>query len=195
MRVLVERHPLATVITGRADAVQANHIPLLMSEDSAVLSGHIAQANPLWREANETEALVIFQGLDGYVSPNWYASKQVHGKVVPTWNYCVVHVRGTIRFLHDPDWKLNVLNQLTHEYERKQPLPWSVSDAPADYIDQLLKAIVGLEISIQSMTAKFKLSQNQSNSNYQGVVTGLEQQNTADAEALLEMMQRQKSTQ
>ncbi|WP_395373602.1 FMN-binding negative transcriptional regulator [Marinicella sp. W31] len=191
LRSLIETHPLATVVTRQSGGLHADHIPMLLSANSTVLSGHIAKANNLWREADNTEVLVIFQGPDGYVSPNWYPSKKEHGKVVPTWNYCVVHVRGKIHFIDDRSWKLNFLNQLTDQNERKQSTPWSVSDAPEDYTERLLEAIIGLEVCVESMLGKYKLSQNQSPLNYAGVVEGLQQQ-SAHTDGLVDMMRNKK---
>jgi len=193
---LIEAHPLATIITQQTGHLQANHIPLLWSPLSQLLLGHIAKANSLWRGLQEdTQVLVIFQGPDGYVSPNWYPSKQKHGKVVPTWNYCTVHVHGQMRFVHESSWKLDFLNRLTDQHEQHQDPPWSVTDAPADYTKRLLEEIVGLEISVDSMKGKYKLSQNQSPVNYAGVVQGLQQQQSTEADRLLDMMRKKKRQQ
>ena len=195
LAALVQAHPLATIISTQGGQVNANHIPLILSakEQAQILQGHIAKVNSLWRDVDDdSEVLVIFQGPDGYISPNWYPSKQEHGKVVPTWNYATVHVRGRIRFIEDQAWKLSFLNQLTDQHENKQAKPWSVSDAPVDYTGRLLEAIVGLEISVDSIEGKYKLSQNQSPLNYQGVIEGLQTQDSVETGALLDMMRKKK---
>jgi len=139
-----------------------------------LLKGHIAKANPLWKSADHnTATLAVFQGENCYISPNLYPSKLDDGKVVPTWNYIAVHVKGHIRFIYENEWKLHFLKQLTGQHEKSQAKPWSVSDAPKDYTDKLLSGIVGFEIEIESLVGKWKVSQNQSDKNKQGIIEGL----------------------
>lgn len=164
MHELMRQYPLATVIASTTAGLVADHIPLqvvMTDEKKGKLIGHVARANPLWQIDPETELLIVFQGAQCYISPNWYASKPSSGgKVVPTWNYAVVHVRGKLRALHEAHEILPILNALTQRHESSQAHPWSVNDAPPDYIEKLLGAIVGFEIDITHMQGKWKVSQN-----------------------------------
>ena len=180
MRDLIRAHPLATVVQNTVEGLQANHIPVQLVEvDGAwCLRGHVARANSLWQDAlHSPEVLLIFTGADAYVSPNWYPSKAVDGKAVPTWNYAVLHVRGVLDVYDDVDWLRGALQDLTAEHEAGVSLNksqvWKLSDAPAAYIDSMLRAVVGIEVRITSMEAKFKVSQNQSAENRAGVVAGM----------------------
>ena len=166
LRAFVERHPLATLVAMTAQGLTANHVPLrsqLSAEGGGMLRGHIARANSLWRELKpESEVLAIFTGAEGYVSPNWYPSKREQGGVVPTWNYATVHIKGSITFIEDASWLRELVGWLTEEHERGRPDRWHVSDAPGDYIEEMLRAIVGFEIRVSSIVGKFKGSQNRS---------------------------------
>jgi len=170
LRALMRSYPFATVITTGEAGVTANHLPLELVDGR--LYGHVARVNEL-AEAAGTEVLVIFQGPDAYVSPNWYPSKHETGREVPTWNYAVVHVRGTLRVVEDKAWLRALLDRLTDRHEAAQAQPWRVDDAPADHVDKMLGAIVGLDIAIERIEAKFKLSQNHPARNRAGVVDGL----------------------
>ena len=141
-------------------------------EGKLFLQGHIAKANPLWKTTPK-EVLVIFTGPDSYISPSYYSSKQVDGKAVPTWNYVAVHIKGSLRFIHDAHWCLNLVSRLSTQHEQERDKPWSVSDAPQEYIEKMLSAVVGLEIEVNSLVCKVKASQNQTSENKQGVVSGL----------------------
>ena len=171
--------PFATLVTNGEDGLNAEHIPMLVqvgADNRVFLQAHIAKANTLWQKiADQTHVLVIFQGENAYITPNWYPSKKVDGKAVPTWNYRAVHIKGSIRFIHDAQWKLSLLDRLTNIHEQNQPAPWAISDAPSDYIAQRLKGIVGVEITVIDIQGKFKLSQNQSDENKAGVREGLAQ--------------------
>ena len=175
----VKAFPFATLVSNGDDGLNAEHIPMLVhadAENRVVLQAHIAKANKLWQSlANQADVLVIFQGENAYITPNWYPSKKVDGKAVPTWNYRAVHIKGTINFIHEAEWKLLLLEKLTNIHEQKQPAPWSISDAPQDYIEQRLAGIVGVEITVTDIQGKFKLSQNQSVENKNGVWDGLAQ--------------------
>jgi transcriptional regulator len=175
----VKAFPFATLVSNGDDCLNAEHIPMLVhvdAENRVVLQAHIAKANKLWQSlANQADVLVIFQGENAYITPNWYPSKKVDGKAVPTWNYRAVHIKGTINFIHEAEWKLLLLEKLTNIHEQKQPAPWSISDAPQDYIEQRLAGIVGVEITVTDIQGKFKLSQNQSVENKNGVWDGLAQ--------------------
>jgi len=166
LQAFVTQHPLATLIALTSEGLTANHIPLqsqLAAPGGGWLRGHVARANSLWRELRpDAQVLAVFTGADSYVSPNWYPSKREHGKVVPTWNYAAVHVRGNIRFIEDVAWLREFVGALTDAHERGRDSPWQVSDAPADYIEGMLRAIVGFEIRISDIVGKFKGGQNRS---------------------------------
>lgn len=172
----MRRHPLATLVTRTAGGVDANHIPmeLLLVDGQPRLRGHVARANPLWREALADEpVLAIFTGAEAYVTPSWYPSKRMHGKVVPTWNYAAVHARGPIRFIDDAAWLRALVGSLTDAHERPRAAPWQVDDAPVDYVATMLRAIVGFEIEVRELVGKFKSSQNRDERDNAGVAAGL----------------------
>ncbi|MCH7336749.1 FMN-binding negative transcriptional regulator [Acinetobacter sp. NIPH 2699] len=178
---LIQDYPFATLISHSDEGLEANHLPfkLLRDEESqtATLVAHIAKNNPLHTQIeNGAEILIIFQGEQGYISPNWYPTKQQHHQHVPTWNYQVVHVKGKINFLHDEKSLRGILAKLTRTHEAKQPIPWKMSDAPKEYIAQEIADIVGIEIQMTRITGKFKLSQNREKIDAIGVVEGLEKQ-------------------
>lgn len=174
LHALIEAHPLAAVVTHAADGLAANHIPLLLDADAGVLRGHMARANTQWRSLEAgSKALAIFQGPQAYISPNWYASKEDGGRVVPTWNYAVVHVHGTLTVFAEGDRLLGFLETLTARHEAPQPRPWAPSDAPQDYIAGLLNAIVGIELAVEKMEGKWKVSQNQPERNRLSAMAGL----------------------
>ena len=178
---LIQSYPFATLICNTSEGIEANHLPFQLiqnqDENTASLIAHIAKNNLLHTQIeNGADVLIIFQGEQGYISPNWYPSKQQHHQHVPTWNYQVVHVKGTITFLSDEKSLRGILAKLTRTHEAKQTVPWKMSDAPSEYIAQQLQGIVGIEVKINKMTGKFKLSQNRDKSDALGVVEGLEQQ-------------------
>jgi transcriptional regulator len=164
MHALMRKSPLATLVTWSAEGPEANHVPLLLDAEAgprARLLGHVARANPLWREHPEgVDVLAIFHGPGSYISPSWYASKSEAGKVVPTWNYVSVHARGRLRVVDDPLWIRAQLDGLTAQNERGLEHPWRVEDAPADFIAGLIAAVVGIEITISTLQGKWKVSQN-----------------------------------
>jgi transcriptional regulator len=188
MHAHMERHPLATVVGVTVKGIQANHIPLIFEPTggtAGTLKGHIARANSLWRDLKGgAEVVAIFQGASHYISPNWYPTKHEHGKVVPTWNYAVVHARGRLTWTQDATWLREFLETLTDRQERQYEFPWRVSDAPESYIQQMLAAIVGFEIGIESLTGNWKVSQNRSKADRAGVVASL---NESDDGAAREM--------
>jgi len=182
MHDLVRAHPLATWVVQGADGLQVNHIPFLIDPDRGpfgTLVGHVARANPIWKVLGSSVA--VFQGAQAYVSPNWYPSKHAHGKAVPTWNYAVVHAHGTPRAIDSRDAVLDIVTRLTRAHEAGQAAPWAVSDAPADFLEQVLKAIVGIEIPIDRLVGKWKVSQNRSEPDRLGTVAGLRQQGDAQS--------------
>jgi transcriptional regulator len=173
----ITAHPLATLVASTPAGLVANHMPLLLareSPDRALLRGHIARGNDLWRVgADASPVLVIFAGPQHYVSPAWYPSKRAGGKVVPTWNYAVVHAHGSIRFIEDAQWLHALVAELTQRHEHGRNEPWSLADAPRDYIDMMLRAIVGFEIAVDRFEGKFKASQNRDAADRAGVDAGL----------------------
>ncbi|MGL4318968.1 MAG: FMN-binding negative transcriptional regulator [Pseudomonas sp.] len=167
---------LATVVSQGADGLQASHLPLLLVPDEGefgTLYGHFARANPQWRELAGGETLVIFNGPDAYVSPSWYPAKAEHGKVVPTWNYIAVHAYGQAEVFDDAERLLQLVSRLSDQHEAGRAQPWAVSEAPRDYLDSMLRAIVGFALPIQRLQGKWKLGQNRSSADQHGVQTGL----------------------
>ncbi|MCB9644161.1 MAG: FMN-binding negative transcriptional regulator [Myxococcales bacterium] len=174
---LMSTHPLAAVVVQDEKGLSANHLPLLWREKddgTGILVGHIARSNELVEMLAESrEALVIFQGPQAYISPSWYATKQEGGKVVPTWNYAVVHAHGRASLVRDPSWLREQLALLTKQQESSFSAPWAIEDAPASFVEGLLASIVGIEIEVTRLEGKWKVSQNQPRKNQDGVVEGL----------------------
>ncbi len=175
---LMRQQPLATVVSHGSNGLDANHLPLLLDPERGphgTLLGHVARSNPLWQEIGQLsgDALVIFQGPQAYISPNWYPGKAEHGQAVPTWNYAVVHARGPLRVIDEPAALRQLLERLTAIHEADQPRPWQISDAPEDYIARQLRAIVAIEIPISNLTGKWKTSQNRPATDRQGVADAL----------------------
>jgi transcriptional regulator len=187
---LVRAYPLGTLITLGADGFpEANEIPFFLNTEAGkpeTLFGHVARANPLWHaHPPERDVLVVFKGPQAYVSPSWYPTKAEHGKAVPTWNYTVVQARGILRVVDpDPNWLRQRLECLTAQHEAHRAQPWAVGDAPEPYVSQLMRAIVGFEITVNHWCGKWKVSQNQPQVNRQGVVAGLQAEGTEEAKAL-----------
>ena len=177
MHDFIEAHPLGALVTTSASGLFATHLPLVLDRALGrygTLQGHIARANPHHELAGEgAEALVLFTGVDSYVTPTMYAAKAKHGKVVPTWNYVAVHAHGALRFVREPDALRRHLARLTARHESSRPQPWSITDAPAEYIEKQLGAIVGVEIEIARLEGKWKMSQNRSAEDVDGVIEGL----------------------
>ena len=174
---LIRAQPLGLLISHGASGLLANPIPFTLVDDGSrfgILRCHLARANPQWRDLQSaSEALVVFQGADSYITPSWYATKRETGKVVPTWNYLMVQARGAPRVIDSADWLRAQIEQLTNEREAARPAPWAVGDAPADYIDQQMRAIVGVEIVVTDLRGKWKASQNRTAADRAGVVEGL----------------------
>ena len=178
----IESTGLATLVTVGSDGPLVSHVPLLLDReggDKGRLVGHLARANPQWRDSDTAKpAVAVFMGPDAYVTPSWYPSKAQHGRVVPTWNYAVVHARGTLRFFDDPARLRGIVERLTDRHEGRRATsenaaPWKVSDAPARFIDSQLAAIVGFELLVTSLEGKYKLSQNREAADQAGVGAGL----------------------
>ena len=180
----MRRIGFATLVTHDVSGgLEANHLPMLFQD--GVLRGHVARANPVGK-AGEGAALAIFLGPHAYVSPSWYPSKAETGKAVPTWNYLTVHARGPIRWIQDAAWLLAHVGALSDAHEAGRAEPWAAADAPAAYIDSLVRAIVGFEISIETLEGKWKLSQNRSDADRAGVQGGFERDGHADLARLMD---------
>lgn len=177
LHALIRTQPLGTWVTHSDGELLANHVPFLLDPSRGAhgtLIGHVARANPAWHSFSKTvNSVVAFQGPQTYITPSWYPSKHAHGKAVPTWNYAVVHAHGMPRAIEDRDWLLQHVNQLTDVHEADQALPWKVSDAPQEFTEKLLQAIVGIEIPIVRLVGKWKVSQNRPAPDKLGVVAGL----------------------
>ena len=154
---LITAHPLCTLVHAGPQGLTADHVPMLLEADGGthgVLRGHVARANPVWRQAAGQEVLAVFQGGDGYVSPGYYPSKARDPRVVPTWNYAVVHARGVLRTVDDAAWLRDFVTRLTQGHEAVRAKPWAVADAPEDYLAAMLRGIGGIEITLSSLTGK-----------------------------------------
>ncbi|MGG7516635.1 FMN-binding negative transcriptional regulator [Allorhizobium undicola] len=190
----IEGHPLGLLISSGASGLIANPVPFFLRRseegEGACLVAHLAKANPQWQIlAQGAEVLVVFSGANHYVSPGWYATKRETGKVVPAWNYQLVQVRGHARVHHDPEWLLAQVEQLTGQKEAHRQEAWAVNDAPEAFLAGQFKGIVGIEIEITSLEGKLKASQNRSPADREGVVSGLEREETPEAAAMLNLMQ------
>lgn len=198
MHALMRAHPLASVVIHTDEGLLANHFPMRVSDASAplgVLRGHVARANPLWKQlGNGVEALAIFQGPQIYITPSHYPTKRLTAKVVPTWNYAVVHAHGTLRAVDDAGWLRSFLEGLTDEHEAQFAKPWHVSDAPEDFIAMQLRAIVGVELTITRLVGKWKMSQNRVPTDRAGVVAGLQAQGSPESLAVAELIARSETT-
>jgi transcriptional regulator len=185
----IRRTGLATLVTLAADGLIASHVPMLLDPDPApygTLIGHLARPNPQAHGAVPgVQALAIFQGPDVYITPSWYATKRENGKVVPTWNYVAIHAHGPVEFFDDTERLRDVVTRLTEREEQARADPWAVSDAPAAFIDGMLKGIVGFALPIARLEGKWKMSQNRPAQDRAGVVAGLEQQGREDVAALV----------
>jgi transcriptional regulator len=188
---LIRQHPFGALVVNTAQGMEASHVPFEIDAGPAPLGTlrcHVARANPIWKDFTATsQALVLFQGAHGYISPSWYPSKQEHGKVVPTWNYMVVHAYGSLHAIEDPSWLRGFVSRLTDRHEAGRAQPWQVSDAPGEYIEKTLRGIVGLELKIDRLVGKWKLSQNRSAADQRGVIAGLAGED-ATAAAMVPMM-------
>lgn len=163
LHALIRAHPFATLVTQHDGELNANHMPMLLDTSAGefgTLRCHVARANPVWQQLAGSRSLAIFQGPEAYISPSWYPTKREHGKAVPTWNYAVVHAGGQARAIDDGNWLLAHVTEMVGAHEGKMPQPWKVSDAPADFIDSMVRAIVGIEIPISTLLGKWKVSQN-----------------------------------
>ena len=194
MHALVTSHPLGTLVTLGSSGLFASHIPMVLEDDGSefgVLRGHISRANTQWRDFVPTvDALAIFSGHQHYITPNWYPGTREHGKEVPTWNYVVVHAYGPLKVIQDEQWLLTNVEKLTSIHEAASPVPWKVSDAPQDFIRSQLRGIVGLELPIRRLEGKWKVSQNRTEEEREGVVEGLGKLGTPESLAMKDLVER-----
>jgi transcriptional regulator len=194
LHALIRSHPLGAWVAQVGEGLVVNHIPFLVDStrgEYGTLIGHVARPNPIWKSLTEkTACVVIFQGPQTYITPSWYPTKHAHGKAVPTWNYAVVHAHGVAHVIEDRDWLLKHVTELSDLHELESAVPWSVSDAPPDYIDTMLKAIVGIEIPITTLIGKWKTSQNRPLPDRLGTIAGLYQRGDASSKEMAELVQR-----
>lgn len=191
---LMQANPLGALITCGEGGLDANHLPFEFDGEQGahgVLRAHVARNNPLWQEVKDgDEVLVIFRAAEGYISPSWYPGKQVHHKQVPTWNYAVVHAHGRILVRDDARFVRRLLANLTRHHEAGEPTPWKMADAPRDYLETMVQAVVGIEIEVERLVGKFKLGQNKEAADRQGAIDALQAKGQID---LAEAMQRRTS--
>lgn len=192
MHDMIRSWPLATLVTLSSRGLNANHIPLHLSEAPAplgTLRGHVARANPMWQDlVQDVQAIAIFQGPETYITPSWYPTKKETGGVVPTWNYAVVHAYGDLCVVDDPLWLRALLEKFVSQNEKQFSNPWALQDAPADFIEKMIGAIVGIELMITRLLAKWKVSQNQPAQNRDGVIQGLRKSKLHDATEMADMI-------
>ena len=191
---LMASHPLGAWVCHGRDGLIANHVPFFLDRDRGpfgTLVGHVSRANTVWRQLGLTvPSVVMFQGPQAYITPGWYPGKQAHGEVVPTWNYAVVHARGVARAVENRERVFEVLSRLTQAHEAHRPTPWSVSDAPAVFMDKMMRAVVGIEIPIDHLEGKFKASQDEALPDRHGTVRGLREQACDAARAMAALVQQ-----
>jgi transcriptional regulator len=194
IRSLMASHPLGAWVCQGHQGLIANHVPFLLDRSRGPLGsliGHVSRANTVWRELDPARpSVVMFQGPQTYITPGWYPGKATHGKVVPTWNYVVAHAHGVARAIEDRDWLLDMLNRLTNVHEAHRAAPWRVGDAPASFIDQFLRAIVGIEIPIDRLEGKLKASQDEEMHDRLGTVRGLQAETSDNARAMAELVMK-----
>jgi transcriptional regulator len=185
---LMRACPLGLLISGAGEELRASPLPFhLIAGDGTLgtLQAHLSRANTHWHDLDGQDVLIVFTGSDAYITPTWYAAKQEHGKVVPTWNYVMVQARGTIRVIEDPSWLRQQITALTQAHEASRAEPWQATDAPASYIDAQIKGIVGLEVVIRAIEGKWKVSQNRPEADREGVAKGLEAEGRHDMAGLV----------
>jgi transcriptional regulator len=192
---LIRAHPLGTLVTMTKAGLVANLLPFILDTSRGqygTLQAHLARANNQWRDYEVAiDALVIFQGVERYITPSWYATKQETGKVVPTWNYVVVQASGPLRVIEDRDWLVAQISALTATHEGTRAEPWAVTDAPPAFVEAQMKGIVGIEIPISRIEGKWKVSQNRPEADRQGVVDGLRSAGDEESSAMAELVRVQ----
>jgi transcriptional regulator len=193
---LMEDQPFASLITMGTSGLFASHIPMVLGRDDTPfghLKGHISRANQQWKEFSPSiEALAIFSGPQHYITPSWYPEKLETAKVVPTWNYAVVHAYGHLKVIQDSEWLMAHLESLVNIHEASFPVPWKIGDAPSDYVASQVKGIVGLEMVIERLEGKWKVSQNRSEQDRVGVAEGLADLNTEESLAMKALVENRR---
>ena len=193
---IINEHPLGALVTHTSQGLDANHIPFEFDAGKGphgTLQAHIARNNPLKDIADDAEVMVIFRSVDAYISPNWYPSKHETHRQVPTWNYEVVHVHGRIRIIDDEKFIRGVVARLTRKHEASEPRPWKMGDAPLDYMDQMVRMIVGLEIEVTRLEGKRKLSQNREARDIAGAINALSEKNREDIASQMKAVAKKSS--
>jgi len=176
MHALMRAHPFAALVSMTPSGLYGTHLPTVLKNEGpfGTIECHLARANPHWKDlAKGEEAMMIFQGAEGYITPNWYATKAQTGKAVPTWNYAIVHAYGRPATMNDKDWLKRHVTELSDQQERTETHPWKVSDAPESYVDVMLRGIVGFRFEITRLEGKWKMSQNREPQDRLGVIDGL----------------------
>lgn len=194
LKQMIRKHSFGLLVLADENGIEANHVPFELSDAATTGLGHLrchlARGNPAWqRIAQSDQVLVVFQGPNAYISPAWYPSKADNGRVVPTWNYLAVHVQGRAQIVKEVDWLKQHLHRLTEAHESHRAEPWSVNDAPPDYLERLRAGIVGIEIEIEAIIGKLKASQNQPESNRLGAKAGLQRESCPQAAAMAALME------
>jgi transcriptional regulator len=194
MHALMRARPFATLVSAGASGLTATHLPTMLKPGEAsagVIECHLARANGHWKDfAGGLDALMIFQGAEGYIRPAWYPSKGQHGKVVPTWNYATVHAYGRAQTIDDPAWLERHVSELTNQQEHDQHAPWATTDAPATYIEKMLRGIVGIRFDISRLEGKWKMSQNREAADRTGAASGLRARATGDDAEVADLVDR-----
>jgi transcriptional regulator len=192
MHTHIAEHPLGAWVCTAHSQLIANHIPFVLDVQHGAhgrLLGHVSRANPVWRElAGGASSVVMFMGPHAYITPSWYPGKHQHGKVVPTWNYVTVHAHGVANAIEDTDWILDVITRLTDAQESKRAAPWKVSDSPSAYIEKMLRAVVGIEITIKRLEGRLKVSQDEDEQDRLGTVEGLRRMHEAPSKVLADLV-------
>jgi transcriptional regulator len=194
MHALMRAKPFATLVSGSSAGLYASHLPTVLKNEGTygVIECHLARPNPHCKDlADGNETLMIFQGPQGYITPNWYPSKAQHGKAVPTWNFAVVHAYGRLEVMKDKDWLLQHVTELTAQQESNEAKPWTPSDAPNNYIEVMLRGIVGFRFAITRLEGKWKMSQNRDLQDQAGVVEGLRKRANDDDLEIAKIVSRQ----
>ena len=193
MHALMRAHPFAALVSMTPSGLYGTHLPTVLKNEgtNGTIECHLARANPHWKDlAKGEEAMMIFQGADGYITPNWYATKAATGKAVPTWNYAIVHAYGRPAIMNDKDWLRRHVTELSDQQERSEAHPWKVSDAPESYVDVMLRGIVGFRFEITRLEGKSKMSQNHETQDRLGVIDGLKARASGDDLEIAETVTR-----
>ena len=194
MHALMRGRPFAALVSAGASGLYGSHLPTVLKDEGefGVIECHLSRANPHWRDlAAGGEAMMIFQGADGYITPNWYPTKAQTGKAVPTWNYATVHAYGRPEVHDDREWLKRHVGELTDQQEKSEAQPWKLSDAPDSYIDVMTRGIVGFRFAVTRLEGKWKMSQNREKQDWEGVVRGLEPRASGDDLAIAEQVANQ----